>query len=225
MPAAMPAAQPEPMPAAIGSEWDGVLNELMVAGRASVQAGLAIASGGNLSARRDVSSDFVVTGSGTYLDRLTREDFALLSSDGTRLAGCAPSSEWRLHSETYRQRPDGRVILHLHPEVSVTLDLLGIPIRQLTLDHVAYIPHIARIDFYPNGSPELAVHAARAMADADCVILGHHGCSVLGFGINDALRKVNNLEQAARMTYALAVLGDTSTEFPRELRATAVHTP
>jgi len=208
----------------IGAEWNDLIAELVVAGQQSVRAGLAIASGGNLSARLPNSDGILITGSGTYLDRLDRESFSLLGPNGEHTTGCEPSSEWRLHTETYRHRPDGRVVLHLHPEVSITLDILGIPIRQFTLDHVAYIPRIERIGFYPNGSIELATNAARAMDNADCVILGHHGCSVLGSTVDDALRKVNNLEQAARMTYSLAVLGDLSSEFPTELRATAVHT-
>lgn len=210
------------MPRSIGPEWDDQVAEMIAAGKQSADAGLAIASGGNFSVRRDESGDFIVTGTGTHLDRLTRDSFALLSSDGEHLAGCAPSSEWRLHSEAYRQRPKSRV-LHLHPEACVTLDLLGISIRQLTLDHVAYIPRIERIGFYPNGSHELAIKAADAMTRADCVILGNHGCSVIGSSVDDALRKINNLEQAARMTLAMAALGDRSTEFPKELRSSAVH--
>ncbi|QYH36014.1 class II aldolase/adducin family protein [Salinibacterium sp. M195] len=211
------------MPAGIGPEWDGVIAELIAAGRQSVEDGLAIASGGNFSVRLEGSDDFLITGTGTHLNRLTRDSFALLTASGERVEGCAPSSEWRLHSEAYRQRPDGRVLLHLHPEVCVTLDLLGIPIRQMTLDHVAYIPRIERIGFYPNGSPQLGTEAAQAMTRADCVILGNHGCSVIGSSVDDALRKINNLEQAARMTMAMAMLGDRSTEFPRELRSSAVH--
>lgn len=207
----------------VGPEWDGPISELASVGQLSVSAGLAIASGGNLSARLEGRDEFIVTGSGTYLDRLTHDSFALLSSDGLMLAGCRPSSEWRLHSAAYRCRPDQRAILHLHPEMSLTLDLLGIPIRQLTLDHVAYVPRIQRIGFYPNGSQELADQAARALREADCVILGHHGCLVVGHSVEDALRKVQNLEQAARMTYALAVAGNRSAEFPLELRQTATH--
>ncbi|MCU1635212.1 MAG: class aldolase/adducin family protein [Cryobacterium sp.] len=192
-------------------------------GQQSVRGGLAIASGGNFSARDTESGGFIVTGTGTFLDRLTPDHFALMSEHGEHVGGIAPSSEWKLHHEVFRRRPDANVVLHLHPEVCVAVDALGYPIRQLTLDHVAYVPRIGRIPFYPNGSVELAVESAKAMTDTDCVILGNHGCSVLGSSVDDAFRKVNNLEQAARMTYMLLTLGDASTEFPRELRRDAVH--
>jgi L-fuculose-phosphate aldolase len=88
---------------------------------------------------------------------------------------------------------------------------------------VAYIPTIARIPFFPNGSQELATEAGNAMRQADCVVLGNHGCSVLGETVDDAFRRANNLEQAARMTYRFLVLGDKKTEFPPALKKTAVH--
>jgi L-fuculose-phosphate aldolase len=211
------------MPRRIADEWADVMEQLGDVGRQSVLTGLAIASGGNFSARLVGSGDFIVTATGAFLDRLTPDHFALMSADGTHRSGPAPSSEWKLHHEVYRRRPDASVVLHLHPEACVTVDALGFPVRQLTLDHVAYVPRIERVPFYPNGSAELAVEAAKAMANADCVILGNHGCSVAGSSVDDAFRKVNNLEQAARMTHMLLAVGDESTEFPRELRETAVH--
>jgi L-fuculose-phosphate aldolase len=207
----------------IAGEWQELTEQFSEVGRQSVRNGLAIASGGNFSARHAESGEFIVTGTGAFLDRLTPDDFALMSEHGEHIGGTAPSSEWKLHHEVYRRRPDARVVLHLHPEACVTVDALGYPIRQLTLDHVAYIPRVERIPFYPNGSVELAMESAKAMTDADCVVLGNHGCSVLGRSVDDAFRKVNNLEQAARMTHMLLTLGDASTEFPRELRRNAVH--
>ncbi|MFC4223967.1 class II aldolase/adducin family protein [Lysinibacter cavernae] len=209
--------------ARIGTEWDETIAAFRSVGKAGVRQNLVIASGGNFSARDLVTGNILVTASGTFLDDVTREGLSLLNERGEHIAGAAPSSEWRLHHETYRARPDATVILHLHPEVSVTVDALGQPIRQLTLDHVAYVPKIGRIPFYPNGSTELAVEAAKAMRDCDCIILGNHGCSVLSTSVADAFRKAQNLEQAARMTMSLLALGDTTTEFPQELRATAVH--
>ncbi|MEO6511507.1 MAG: class II aldolase/adducin family protein [Nocardioides sp.] len=206
-----------------GAGWDDTIAEFQRVGQVAVRQNLVIASGGNFSARDARTGHILVTRSGAFLDSISATDVSLLSSAGEHLAGPAPSSEWRLHHEVYRQRPDALVVLHLHPEASVTVDALGHRVRQLTLDHVAYVPRIERIPFYPNGSEELALHAATAMQECDCVILGHHGCSVLSTTVADAFRKAQNLEQAARMTMSLLTVGDTTTEFPAELRSTAVH--
>ena len=56
---------------------DDLLDSLAEVGRLAVGSGLALASGGNLSARLPGSSEFVVTGAGTWLDRLTPADFSV----------------------------------------------------------------------------------------------------------------------------------------------------
>lgn len=200
-----------------------MIERFVAIGKAAVDRGLVIGSAGNFSARDPETGEFIVTASGSYFDALTRESFGLFSADGEHIDGPKPSSEWRLHFDVYAVRPDATVVIHLHPEYSVMLDALGLPIRQHILDHVAYVPQIGHIPFFPNGSVELAEAAAEAMRDCDAIVLGHHGCSVLSTDPDDAFRKVQNLEQAARMTYNMALLGDRSTEFPQDLRATAMH--
>jgi L-fuculose-phosphate aldolase len=204
-------------------QWDGVIARFCAIGLAAVERGLVIASAGNLSARDPATGEIIVTASGSYFDALTRDSFALLSADGTHIDGPKPSSEWRLHHSVYLVRPDATVVMHLHPEFSVMLDEMELPIRQHMLDHVAYVPKIGRVPFFPNGSFALAEAAAEAMRDCDAIVLGHHGCSVLSTDPDDAFRKAQNLEQAARMTYRMAVLGDRHTEFPIDQRATAIH--
>lgn len=202
---------------------DALVAELIEVGAEAVRSGLVLASGGNLSVRGPEPDRFTVTAGGSWLDRLGPDTLTTMALDGAVLSGPRPSSEWRLHQQMYLARPDVSAIVHLHPEFAVLLDAIGEPIRQLTLDHVAYVPRITRIPFYPNGSIDLARAAADACRDSDCVVLAHHGCSTLGETPMQALRKAMNLESAARASYRLLLLGDKTTEFPRELRATAIH--
>ena len=191
--------------------------DLARAGRDAVGQGLALASGGNLSARLPGTATFAVTATGTWLDRLTDEDFSILDLDGAVLAGNpVPSVEWRLHAHTYRARPDVNAVVHLHPQHTVLLDALGHEIRLITLDHVLYVGSIGRVPFLPAGSTELAVAAADAVRDNDCVVLAHHGSSTVGGDVAMALRRALNLEQAATTTLRCLQLGDTELSFPAE---------
>jgi L-fuculose-phosphate aldolase len=193
--------------------------QLAAAGRQVVERGLVLASGGNLSARVPGTDHFLVTATGTWLDRLTADDFTEMSSGGDRVRGAArPSVEWRLHQRTYEVRPDVGAIVHLHPQHVLLVDLLGAPIRFTTLDHQFYVGSAARVPFLPSGSAELADAAAEAAREHDAVILAHHGCSALGDGVEMALRRALNLEEAATMTYRLLLAGNTSAEFPQEWR-------
>ena len=189
--------------------------QLADVGRSAVERGLVVASGGNLSARVPGRDAYIVTASGTWLDRLSPDDFTLQGLDGAVLdANPHPSTEWRLHQRTYAVRPDVNAIVHLHPQTAVVLDALGHAVRMLTLDDVAYLCEVRRIPFWPNASDELADAAAEAAIGCDVIILAHHGSSTLGDTIEMAHRRALLLEIAAQNTLHMLQLGDRDTVFP-----------
>ena len=203
---------------------EDLLDALIEVGRLAVAGGLALASGGNLSARLPGSAQFLVTGAGTWLDRLTREDFSLLTLDGDVIGGAErPSSEWKLHQRAYRVRPDVNAVVHLHPQHAVLVDALGHRIRLITLDHAYYVRSVGTVPYFPNGSDELADTAAEQAREHDCIVLSHHGCSALGADVAMAYRRALNLEEAATATYRCLAVGDTLTTFPPEAFAELHH--
>jgi L-fuculose-phosphate aldolase len=201
-----------------------LIAELAAVGADAVGRQLALASAGNLSARVPGTDTFVVTASGTWMDRLAPEDFTLMDGDGRVLGGNPrPSSEWKLHARTYRARPDVNCVVHLHPLTAVILDACGIEVRLIVQDHAYYLRKINRVPYSPNGSDELADTSAEASRDSDVVILGHHGCSTLGDTISMAYRRALNLEEAARATLMCASLGNATATFPPEALAALHH--
>jgi ribulose-5-phosphate 4-epimerase/fuculose-1-phosphate aldolase len=186
----------------------GLRRQLARIGREVVRAGLVVGSGGNLSARKPGSDQFWVTAAGTWLDRLTRSSFVRVSvADGAYDRSARPTTELALHLETYRARHDVNAVIHLHPQTVILLDALGERIRLVTTDHAVYVRRVARVGFHPPGSSALAEAAGRAVVDGtNCVILAHHGCSVLADSPEMAHRRVANLEEAARLTYRALLL-------------------
>lgn len=199
-------------------EWAPLVDSLREVGRGLVSAGLVLASGGNLSARAPGGSVAAVTARGTWLDRLVPADFSLVRlADGAVVGGSSdPSTELALHLECYRARPDAAAVVHVHPQTSVLLTALGHPIRTITTDHAAYVGPVRVAPYRDPGTPELATEAAALLADGqcDCVVLAHHGCSVVGETVEMAHRRMLNLEEAARLTYSALLLGDTATVCP-----------
>jgi ribulose-5-phosphate 4-epimerase/fuculose-1-phosphate aldolase len=197
-------------------------DQLAHVGYEVVRGGLVVGSGGNLSAREPGGDACWVTASGTWLDRLERPSFvrvrlsdgAVLDFDGTVVdaAEVRPTSELELHLATYRARPDVNAVVHLHPQTVLLLDALGERIRLVTTDHAFYVRQVVSTPFRPPGTAELAAVAAQAAAaGANCIVLGHHGCSVLADGVELAHKRAANLEEAARLTYralAAGVLAD-----------------
>jgi len=190
-----------------------------------VGAGLVVGSGGNLSARRPGGEECWVTARGTWLDRLDRQHFARVriasaevvddrSASATSFARpqtgdeVVPTSELALHLATYRARPDVTVIVHLHPQSVLLLDALDAPIRLVTTDHLYYLRRIARTPFALPGTQRLAQLAAEATVDGtNCVILAHHGCSILADSVELAHKRALYLEEAAQLSYRALALG------------------
>jgi ribulose-5-phosphate 4-epimerase/fuculose-1-phosphate aldolase len=186
-------------------------DQLTHVGGEMVRAGLVVGSGGNLSARVPGTDECWVTAAGTWLDRLDRTSYVRVRiTDGTTIGdvACPPSSEVLLHLATYRRRFDVSAIVHLHPQTVLLLDALGVNVRLVTTDHVAYVRRIVTTPFRLPGTVELADVAAGATVDGtNCVILSHHGCSVLADSVELAHKRALYLEEAARLTYRALALG------------------
>lgn len=198
--------------------------QLVDIGGRCVRQALALASGGNLSARIPGSDRFLVTGSGEWLDELTPQSFSIMTLDGEVVGGNPrPSSEWKLHQRSYLARPEAGGIVHVHPQHAVLLDTLKKPIRLLTLDHAFYVRSIGRVPFLPNGSDELADQVAEQTSEHNAVILANHGCSTIGETPEMAFRRAMLLEEAALTTFRALLLGDETTGFPQGESATLMH--
>jgi ribulose-5-phosphate 4-epimerase/fuculose-1-phosphate aldolase len=214
--------------------FEDLRDQLAHAGHAVVQAGLVVGSGGNLSARIPGTAECWVTAAGTWLDRLDRSSFVRIrtndgvpfdlapetvpdSSGSTAVPGRRPTSELGLHLAIYRTRADVNAIVHLHPQSVLLLDALGERIRLVTTDHAFYVRDIATTPFRPPGSAEVGELAAAACADGtNCVVLAHHGCSVMADSVELAHKRALCLEEAARLTYQALVLGRVPVECPTD---------
>lgn len=194
---------------AISYPQSDLREQLAHVGVEAIRAGLVVGSGGNLSAREPGCDECWITAAGTWLDRLEPAEFSLLGipDGGLRGGHRTPSTEWRLHTETYARRPDVNAIVHLHPQISVLLTALGHRITPITTEHAFYLRQITTIGFGQPGTRELAVAAAEAVAGgSNVLVLGRHGCSVLADSVELAHKRAVNLEEAARTSYAALLL-------------------
>lgn len=189
-------------------------DQLAHVGHGVVQAGLVVGSGGNLSARIADTDECWVTAGGTWLERLSRSSFVRVRiTDGSVVdetsstTAPTPTSELGLHLASYRVRPDINAVVHLHPQTVLLLNALNRQIRLVSTDHAYYLRRIVTTPFCPPGSPAVGELAAVACADGtNCVVLAHHGCSVLADSVELAHKRAMYLEEAAALTYrALAI--------------------
>jgi L-fuculose-phosphate aldolase len=198
-----------------GEAWK-ILSDL---GKHFVDRGLVVGSGGNLSMLLPDKKSFLVTGTGTSLDRLDEDSFAVVSLDGTySSSGTQPSSEYRVHLAAYQTRGDVTICIHLHPQASVLLAALGIETKFVTVDHVYYLRKIVRIPWIRPGTQEIADAVAREIAGVNVLVLENHGCVVVAGNPELAFSRALNLEEAAELTLRSRMVGIEPLEVPSAYR-------
>jgi len=80
---------------------------------------------------------------------LGADDFVLVDWDGSQIAGSGGRhSEWPIHSEIFRQRPDVQVVAHTHPFHACVFSASVDPLQPFTLDADYFIDvprHVADV--------------------------------------------------------------------------------
>ena len=198
-----------------GKAWE-ILSNL---GKRFVDRGLVVGSGGNLSMLLPDKKSFLITGTGTSLDRLDEDSFAVVSLEGTySSSGTQPSSEYRVHLAAYQSRGDVTTCIHLHPQASVLLAALGIETKFVTVDHVHYLRKIVRIPWIRPGTQEIADAVAREIAGVNVLVLENHGCVVVAGNPELAYSRALNLEEASELTLRSRIVGIEPLEVPSAYR-------
>lgn len=193
------------------------MSSLIKIGKAVVERGLVVGSGGNLSMLLKGGKEFLITTTGSELDQLDESSFALMDLEGNLINDSArPSSEFRVHLESYRARRDINTCIHLHPQASIFAAAIDAEIEFVTTDHLYYLRKIVRIPWIAPGTQAVAVATATALKECNVVILENHGCVVVADNPRLAYSRALNLEEAAEMTIRSALLSVKPKLVPKE---------
>ncbi len=170
--------------------------------RLNINQGMA----GNLSAR---SGDaMLITPTGVPYDKMTPAMIALMPIEtdyGAWSGPLAPSSEWRMHLDIMRARPEVGAVIHTHALYATTLSILHKPIPAVHYMIAAFgAPTIRCTKYAPFGTKELSDLAIQGLADRHGVLLGQHGMLATGRDLNEAMWRAVELEALAKM-YVLAL--------------------
>jgi L-fuculose-phosphate aldolase len=162
---------------------------------------------GNLSIRTE--NGFLITPSGMDYKELVPEDIVAMNFEGEWKGSNAPSSEWRIHRDIYRQREDALAILHAHPTFCATLACLRKPIPAVHyMVAVAGGKDIRCSPYATFGTQELSDHVLTALEDRKACLMANHGMVCLGRDLPGALALPIEVEQLAQVYYQSLVAGE-----------------
>jgi L-fuculose-phosphate aldolase len=186
----------------------GVRMALMTAARRLLDMGLSPATSGNLSAR--AKNGYIITPSGSSYDSVSPEDLVFMGDDWTHSGGQRPaSSEWRLHRDLYRQRPEAGAVIHVHSPAATTLACLRRAIPAFHYE-VAFAGgnDIRCAEYATFGTQELSDRALAALEGRRACLLANHGLLVFDRSVEDALRLAERVEHLALLYWQALHIGE-----------------
>lgn len=182
------------------------------------ERGLTTCSGGNLSTRVG-DNHVIITPSALDKGRITGDQIGLMTLEGENLTpALTVSMEAGMHLEVYKARPEVRGIVHAHPVTASGFAAMSRDIdTTLTAEAYAVLGRPGVAPYALMGTPALAESVARAVKDADVVILENHGILTVGSSLLAAFDRLEVLEAAAKMTLFTALLGGAAPLTPERL--------
>ena len=194
--------------------------------------GLLAGAEGNLSCRLP-NGDLLVTASGVDKGAIDHTHVLRVHADGTlcheergdALAGDPPprdtarrpSSELGMHLACYAARADVQAIVHAHPPAATGFAAAGIPLPADVLPELpVVVGPVALVPYGRPGTPALADAMRPFLGAHDVFLLANHGVTTVGRSIEDALLRMETVEQSARILAVARLLGGAQSLPPAE---------
>ena len=169
--------------------------------------GLNQGTSGNVSAR--VPGGMLVTPSGIPYEETAPDQIVRVAEDGSWEGPWRPSSEWRMHLDIYRARPEAGAVVHVHSTHATALACLrrGIPAFHYMV--AAAGGRDLRCARYATfGTQALSEAMLEALEGRRACLLANHGQIAFGPTLGKALWLAGEVEALARQYVAACALGE-----------------
>ena len=189
------------------------MNKLQIIeyGKKMLRDRLVHGTSGNLSLIDRASGLVFMTPTGTDYERLSVGQVAVMTLNGDRVEGSAPTSEHAMHLGIYRARHDVQAVVHTHSVYATTLAVHGMPIPAIhymvTMLGGGQIPITPRYELY--GTEELAQSAVETLGrQYHAALLRSHGVVAIGTSLAEAYARAVVVEEMAELYHHAKVIGE-----------------
>jgi L-fuculose-phosphate aldolase len=168
--------------------------------------GINQGTSGNISVRH--VDGLLVTPTSVPYEAMTPEQIVFMTMDGTHGPDQKPSSEWRIHRDILKSRPEINAVVHAHPTYCTILAIMGMEIPPVHYMIAAAGGDSIRCAPYATfGTAELSEHAVRALEDRLACLLDHHGMIAIGKTLDKAMWLAVEVETLARQYHGCLQIG------------------
>ena len=175
--------------------------------RAMDARGLNRGTSGNVSAR--FGDGMLVTPSGVPPERLAPEAMVFVGADDSVPEGqLKPSSEWRMHMQILRRRPDVGGVVHCHSRHATILACAGKPIP--AVHYMVGVSGGASVPVAPYatfGSEDLADAVVAALDGRNAALMANHGQIAVAPSLSHALLIAEEIEEQAAVYWGCLAIG------------------
>jgi len=175
--------------------------------RAMDARGLNRGTSGNVSAR--FGDGMLVTPSGVPPERLAPESMVFVRADDSIPEGqLRPSSEWRMHMQILRRRPDVGGVVHCHSRHATILACAGKPIP--AVHYMVGVSGGASVPVAPYaafGSEDLADAVVAALDGRNAALMANHGQIAVAPSLSHALLIAEEIEEQAAVYWGCLAIG------------------
>ena len=186
--------------------------QLIHVARATIARGLNVNKSGNVSARcaRGGTEGLLITPTAIAYHDLTEQDLVFVSLRDARCVGArAPSSEWRVHLDILRARPEFGAIVHTHSPAATALSCHGLDLPSFHyMIAVCGGSDVRCAPYATFGTQELSDLALAALSDRKACLLRSHGCVACGADLTEALAIAQEVEHLAHIYLLARPLGE-----------------
>ena len=175
--------------------------------RQSARQGLNPGSSGNVSVR--LSEGFLVTPSGLPNDTLQAGQMVAVDMEGRPSGNLKPSSEWRIHRDIYRARPEAHAVVHAHSPYAVSLACLRRDIPPFHYMIAAAGGKDIRCAGYATfGTQPLSDNVLAALQDRRACLMANHGLVAVGASLDAALSLAMEVEELCAQYWRASLMGE-----------------
>lgn len=183
-----------------------IREELLEMSKRCYREALFAGTSGNLSYfDREAGEMYITPGSVPY-ETMTADELVRMTLDGEVLEGeRKPSSEWRMHAEIYRQKPEVSAVIHTHSPYATSFAVNNRKLPVILIEMVPFLGgDIEVADFAIPGTVEVGTEAVKKLQDRYACLMANHGVLAVGASLEQAHTRAVYTEDAAKI-YSLAL--------------------
>lgn len=179
---------------------DELKQEIVDKSLQAFRAGLFAGTSGNLSTFVPEENIMLITPTSVRYETMKAAQVVEMRLDGTVLSDGKPSSEWHLHAEMYKARPDIRAVFHTHSPYGTAFAVNHMAIPAVLIEaHFFLGGEIPCAEYATPGTQEVGTGAAKTIGNKGGVLLANHGVVAVGKDLNEAYLRAEYIEDTAKI--------------------------